>query len=115
MSIENLEAMCIKRSKDAGLVINYASTQFGVKESDLKANFKLDNNRKVIALAQLSVVNQYLNDFQAIIKKVNQSTQDKSMNFMDFDGMHCIHHPHQIKKVNEGEKKTAEATPATEE
>jgi hypothetical protein len=86
MSIENLEAMCIKRSKDAGLVINYASTQFGVKESDLKANFKLDNNRKVIALAQLSVVNQYLNDFQAI-----------------------------IKKVNEGEKKTAEATPATEE
>lgn len=76
MSVENLEAMCTKRAKDAGLVINYSASQFTDK-ADFKAGFALDSNRKELAVAQLAVVNQYLVDFQAIIKSVSEQKEAK--------------------------------------
>lgn len=76
MSIDNLEIMCKTRSEKSKLVINYNAQQFN-PEADLKSAFRLDKKRLVLAIAQLGVINQYLKDFNDIIKNVEEEKARK--------------------------------------
>ena len=69
MSIDNLESMCKERSKQLKLAIAYQATQFN-KDVNTDKTLDKSNARKDLAIAQLSVINQYLLDFQAILKRI---------------------------------------------
>lgn len=76
MTIENLEQMCFIRSHKLDLKsITYRSVDPNVKLKH--GEKKLDESRKNLAVAQLGVINQYLSDFQAIIKQVNQVKEER--------------------------------------
>lgn len=79
MSIENLENICKTRAANCGLSLNYNAQQFN-PEADIKTAFKLDKKRMVLALAQLGVVNQFIKDFNEIIKAIDEFKQERLKN-----------------------------------
>lgn len=96
MSVDNLEIMCKTRSEKSKLIINYNAKQFD-PEADIKSAFRLDKKGLALALAQLGVINQYLKDFNDIIKNVEEDKAKRpDKNLLE---MHS--HPHEEHPVTE--------------
>ena len=81
MTIENLNQICETRARDCKLDKNQAAynvKQFNQDLDDKKLPpFSLDKKRLEIATAQLSVVNQYMIDFQAIMDTVRGKVSEE--------------------------------------
>lgn len=68
MAIDNLETRCLNRKEKSVL-------RYQVNLEDPK-NFNLFNQRSVYAKAQLTFIQQYLEDFTAIIKNVLEKKEE---------------------------------------
>ena len=73
MAVDNLENRCLNRKEKSAL--KYPLQQLAGQEDP--KNFNLFSKRAVYAKAQLQFIEQYLKDFQAIVKTMNENPQIK--------------------------------------